>query len=109
MDWSGNDKAQQIPWSRSLGLCHLCVDGELEIFEAMVRVPRVIALTLLMELLVLLGPSTGPNPWKSTLFVSVVTFHPNFPTSSQRIPFDTMMIRFRDLNTRHTSVSVDIC
>ena len=64
---------------------------------------------LLMELPVLLGPSTGPNPLKSTLFANVVTFHQNVPASSQRIPFDTIMIRFRDLNARHTSMSVDVC
>ena len=62
-----------------------------------------------MELSVLLGLSTGLYPWKSTLYVSSLTFHPNVPASSQRIPLDTMVIRFRDLNARHTSKSVDVC
>ena len=37
--WSGNVEAWQIPWSRFLGLFHLCVDGELDFFQAIVRRP----------------------------------------------------------------------
>ena len=63
----------------------------------------------LMELPVLMGPSTHSNTWKSTLFVGIVTFHLNIPASSRKIPLDTMVICFRDLNARHTYVSVDVC
>ena len=64
---------------------------------------------LLMELSVLLGPSTGAHPWKSTLFVNLVTFLLNVPAFSQRIPFDTMVIHFHDQNVHHISMLVDIC
>ena len=36
LDWSSNDKALSIPWSRSLGLCHLCADGERQHKQAIV-------------------------------------------------------------------------
>jgi hypothetical protein len=36
---SGNVKAWQIPWSRFLGLFHLCVDGELDFFQSIVCIP----------------------------------------------------------------------
>ena len=39
LGWSGNVEAQQIPWSRFLGLFNLCVDGELGFFQAIARVP----------------------------------------------------------------------
>ena len=34
MGLSGNVEARQIPWSRFLGLFRLCVDGELDFFQA---------------------------------------------------------------------------
>ena len=39
LGWSGNVEAWQIPWSSFLGLFHLCVDGELDFFQAIVRGP----------------------------------------------------------------------
>jgi hypothetical protein len=64
---------------------------------------------LLVELPVLVGPSIGPYPWKRTLLVSIVIFHPNVTASSHGIPLDAMVSRFCDLKALHTSISVDIC
>ena len=40
---------------------------------------------LLVELLVLVGPSTGTYPWKSTLLDIIVYFQPEGPAFSQKI------------------------
>ena len=64
---------------------------------------------LLVELPVLLGPSTGPNPWERTLLFIGIIFHPQVPAFAQRILLEATVSRFRDLNALHKCISVDSC
>ena len=64
--------------------------------------------SLLVELPISIGPSTGPAPVNNGLNLSHVIFQPNVPPVSRRLPSEAITSRRLDLNALHTSTSVAI-
>jgi hypothetical protein len=65
--------------------------------------------SLLEELPMSIGPSTGPAPWYKVWCLSVVIFHPNVPAVGSRLPSEAMISRRRDRNALQSSMSVHCC
>jgi hypothetical protein len=65
--------------------------------------------SLRVELPISIGPSIGPDPWKSVYWVLLVTFHPNVPAISIRLPSVAMVSLFFARKELKTSVSVAVC
>ena len=65
--------------------------------------------SLQVELPISIGPSTGPDPSNSGTCFDVVSFQPNVPALSVRLPSDAMMSRFLARKAFHTSTSLAIC